>query len=249
MDNHHHRQAQPPEHHRGAPEEPLQLLHYNDHPGVGRRESPPKPRRRTPRCPHPCSSVHTSTPVPSTTSKLWSRRQSLAEGGASEGAPDNAVEETAPTVPALPNTPTRMSHLTGPWLSISPTMGPTALRRGQHHAPPLGRRRHTWHSFPTQKARAGLPCGNLVDLPLATAATDLPPTAAEVPPLHGRRLPSTEAGRMMGGCHRPPCRHHEVDGREDAGAPNRRATLCHRWEMPRHRSQRKSSTRAYQVAG
>jgi hypothetical protein len=37
-----------------------------------------------------------STPVPSTTSKLWSRHQSPAEGGASGGATGNVVEETSP---------------------------------------------------------------------------------------------------------------------------------------------------------
>jgi hypothetical protein len=39
--------------------------------------------------------------------------------------------------------PPRMSHSAGPWIAISPTMGATTRRRGQHHAPP---------SFPVQKA-------------------------------------------------------------------------------------------------
>jgi hypothetical protein len=88
--------------------------------------------------------------------------------------------------------------------------------------------------LPHAKGSPDLPCSNLDDLPLATAAMNLPPTAVEGPPLHGRRLggdrcPPSQTDVV--GCHRPPlpcrCRETYERGGGDASATGKGAPLCH----------------------
>jgi hypothetical protein len=85
-----------------------------------------------------------------------------------------------------------MSHLVGPWLAISPTMGAAARRRGQHHSPPPGRHRPASPRKRLIKSALWQPHRPTP----ATAAADLPLTTAEAP----RRRPlSTEQDRRRGG--------------------------------------------------